>query len=366
MRSPIIVLIIAVSGLLCLPVQNSAAPAGLSQERIDAVLQELGVEKDKWNQGADILKSALKIDPGDADAAAKLAILRLNFEDHYELSSIRRQLSDAVKVGVPEPEALDLWLSLNPTETELQKMRQALQAPAMDGEAVDPWVTMGLARVLMGLGNHKEGRRLLVPLFETDDVTTRNQARLYAAISNFEDGELEKEGITLYDEMIEELDAETEKNLRAQTLIIATDREKEEYANLELEQKADFYRAFWKKRDTFPMSDVSERLPDHYRRIRIALDKFGLESNGAGYFTQKKQYLDLTAKEEIFRPDELWTAWQEQSYWIDPRGIMYIRHGKPDRVVRNMSSAQIETWIYIDTTVCEEMPEAYKDVADVV
>ncbi len=109
------------------------------------------------------------------------------------------------------------------------------------------------------------------------------------------------------------------------------------------EQWTDFFRIFWGRRDPNPLTPVNERMFEHYRRLREA------ESN----YTIKNPYSRLWNSRDYYRHVSLQTigAIYEKNattYDYDPdlfygrnrelmlgqRGLLYIRHGQPDEIIR--------------------------------
>lgn len=97
---------------------------------------------------------------------------------------------------------------------------------------------------------------------------------------------------------------------------IATKEEVDEWrALISIEEKLEFLRTFWKRRDPNPVDQVNERLVEHYRRLAAVRTK----------------YRKVT------------------SPWYDDRGRIYLRLGKPDQVCLGRPKASIkdnETWFY--------------------
>lgn len=81
------------------------------------------------------------------------------------------------------------------------------------------------------------------------------------------------------------------------------------------EEKLQFLRTFWKKRDPNPIDPVNQRLIEHYRRLDFARQSYG----------------------RPLKP------------WYDDRGLIYIRLGKPDRVYYGKPKQDVkenESWLY--------------------
>ena len=94
--------------------------------------------------------------------------------------------------------------------------------------------------------------------------------------------------------------------------------------------------AFWGRRDVVEARDVGERLAEHYRRWFYARRSFRLVS--------RHRHYDIT---EVYRTKQV---------EFDDRGVIYLRHGEPDRRARFICSeaegpngegcAANESWLY--------------------
>ncbi|MGE0354867.1 MAG: GWxTD domain-containing protein [Gemmatimonadales bacterium] len=87
-------------------------------------------------------------------------------------------------------------------------------------------------------------------------------------------------------------------------------------------------RDFWTSRDRLDLRPEGDRLRVHYRRIHYARLHYGLEINRR-YYASGDAYRSGNAE-------------------IDDRGIIYIRHGAPDRLISAplFATAPNETWVY--------------------
>jgi GWxTD domain-containing protein len=101
-------------------------------------------------------------------------------------------------------------------------------------------------------------------------------------------------------------------------------------------ERAAWLDDFWNKRDIVQARDVGERLAEHYRRWFYARHNFRLVS--------RHRHYDIT---EVYRPKQA---------EFDDRGMIYIRHGEPDRRARFLcrepeepngeGCAANESWLY--------------------
>ncbi|MBX7150287.1 GWxTD domain-containing protein [bacterium] len=80
-------------------------------------------------------------------------------------------------------------------------------------------------------------------------------------------------------------------------------------------EKLQFLKTFWKKRDPNPIDPVNQRLIEHYKRLTYARQSYG----------------------RPLKP------------WYDDRGLVYVRLGKPDRVYFGKPKQDVrenESWLY--------------------
>jgi GWxTD domain-containing protein len=81
------------------------------------------------------------------------------------------------------------------------------------------------------------------------------------------------------------------------------------------EEKLEYLKIFWKKRDPNPIDQVNQRLVEHYKRLIFARDNYS----------------------KAFAP------------WYDDRGLIYVKLGKPDKVYYGKPEEGIkenESWFY--------------------
>ena len=100
--------------------------------------------------------------------------------------------------------------------------------------------------------------------------------------------------------------------------------------------RARWLDAFWSRRDVAEARDVGERLAEHYRRWFYARRSFRLVS--------RHRHYDIT---EVYRTKQV---------EFDDRGVIYLRHGEPDRRARFVcrdaeqangeGCAANESWLY--------------------
>ncbi|KPK02188.1 MAG: hypothetical protein AMS20_12410 [Gemmatimonas sp. SG8_28] len=109
---------------------------------------------------------------------------------------------------------------------------------------------------------------------------------------------------------------------------LATDEELATFDTLRHEERAPWVRAFWSQRDIADVRAPGERLREHQRRYLHARERYALMSRHRRY-----------SFENPFRTDQ---------QVFDDRGVVYLRHGEPDRVA-TLSGPGVdpnESWLY--------------------
>jgi hypothetical protein len=129
-----------------------------------------------------------------------------------------------------------------------------------------------------------------------------------------------------------------------------------------------FIKKFWRSRDPDPISQENPRLSIHYARLLEAQGNYSSpvyersplsRNHGAG---QGPQY-DPTAPLADFpfvQPNPKFK--RPSGYQLAPRGILYLRHGPPDRIVHGSSpktGGDSETWYYGNSSFTFESQQGY-------
>jgi GWxTD domain-containing protein len=93
--------------------------------------------------------------------------------------------------------------------------------------------------------------------------------------------------------------------------------------------RAEWLRGFWRRRDLSDARAPGERLAEHYRRYFVALERYRL-------VTRHRRY-------DVANP------FRSQQRVFDDRGIIYLRHGEPDRraTFAHVDVDPNESWLYL-------------------
>jgi GWxTD domain-containing protein len=114
---------------------------------------------------------------------------------------------------------------------------------------------------------------------------------------------------------------------------IVTAEELRQYRSLtSIAEARKFFAEFWTKRNPFPAQSVNVRIGEHYRRLVYAEDHyqyFGRKTYAHGF---DNDVFQLTFSETYYLNEE-----------FDDRGVIYVRHGAPDRKIVTSNDGKIPT-----------------------
>lgn len=257
-----------------------------------------------------------------ADALSRLICLTPDYRDAYTLwrEKIRdkneeeiRQVDSCLEEYIAQyPEKGIWWLDLAWDNFRLREVERAFEA---------------LEKLEKAFPEHKPAERLLLKArcsLESGD--TLGFENLYALSL-----QMAKE----YDDF-EKIYQETEP--------VFSSRESREWRTLKTPSEKDaFIRSFWKKRDPDPVSSHNERLINHYVRLREA-ENYYTQLFPHSRFQSSRDYRRLTRTLNLF-----WN--RSTQLTLDQRGLLYLRHGPPDRLVQ-MDDFELkikdpnELWLY--------------------
>jgi GWxTD domain-containing protein len=155
-------------------------------------------------------------------------------------------------------------------------------------------------------------------------------------------------GQAVYEAILDRLDETSAEILYRDIAVLVSQQEAERYQTLAMEQRAEFFRRFWKERDPVPVREVNLRLAEHYRRVARALAEYPLHSTGNGYFTDRDEFLRDSPKVPYYDSTVVFEKARATRYWLDHRGMILLQHGEPDSKLgprRYGSGYSSESWI---------------------
>ncbi len=243
------------------------------------------------------LRHVLELDPGFAQATIELAQLALATRNKDELTEAR----DAVKTALSAHASSELAIMLADLAVALADP-DAAETAANAVAATTPDSSVAL---------HVIGSVFMrVPGQET-------------------------RGTTAYLVGIEKLTPAGAARYHDDVAFIASDLERTQWADAldskTIDKRRDWVRGFWNVRAARSAVPVEERIVEHYRRLDVALSKY--------YRSQKRGAPE--AHSVLLEP-------QSERLPFDDRGIVYVRYGKPDQVIRTNAAGlhPNETWLY--------------------
>lgn len=109
------------------------------------------------------------------------------------------------------------------------------------------------------------------------------------------------------------------------------------------EQWTEFFRIFWLRRDTDPLTPVNERLFEHYRRLKDAEEKYAINNPYSKIWKSRDRYRHSSQLAEMhiynnsglpnyqeYDPDLFFR--RNRDLLLGQRGLLYVRHGQPDEI----------------------------------
>lgn len=224
------------------------------------------------------------------------------------------------------PAALELTELVLSTRNKdaLKKTRDALMKIPERTSAV----TVALTRIQSALGD-VAGAESTAAALANDASPMGLRARAEALLR--QPGKAEA-GAKAYFQGIEKLDEAAAAAYFEDVRIVATERELQTWEQGDLNAKRAWLRSFWDVRAAASGITVGERIAEHYTRLADAQSRFRRVgkrgSTPGGVLLQKK-----------FDAEQL---------PFDERGLMYVRHGEPEKVLRTTSIdlRPNESWVY--------------------
>lgn len=159
---------------------------------------------------------------------------------------------------------------------------------------------------------------------------------------------------------------------RAHLAWTATTGELEEWDGLPPGSRPDWLRAYWGRRDVAGGWPAGERLAEHYRRFEHAWEHFAVtlpvvgRSRMSTRTASDETRADQRIVERVLRGEPSGDddfdgyvamlhaaglggplrAYRTEQTLFDDRGVIWIRHGKPDRAARSTGGEALEVWAY--------------------
>jgi GWxTD domain-containing protein len=246
-------------------------------------------------------------------------------------SRARRALKRALELDAQlQPAVLELAeLALRDQDRgELRDAREALIRASRNG-AVAPRIATALANVEASLGNLDAATAAAdVALVESPGDASAIHARAIAMLRQTDNHD---DGARAYFAAVDQLTPDAADAFFHDVIAIVTDAERAAWNGADVARRAEWLKDFWTLRAARSGVSIAERLAEHYRRLAFVRLKYRRKSlRGAD---PGEALLHVPAGDKLE---------------YDDRGIIYIRHGKPDEIVSSLSVnlRPNETWVY--------------------
>lgn len=261
-------------------------------------------------------------------------LARLRGESELDFPELREEIASVLGQGRPTSassasfhDAFEVWLALNPSEDELDERLDRLEGRS------EPVLRWQRAELRLRLGEPGQALSNDLAQLEPDEPwlrarVRRARARAYYQLSS--DGP----GQAVYGQMLDDLDEPAAQLLYRDISVLLDADERSRYEGLSLEDKLQFFRTFWTQRHPVPTQRVNPRIGEHYRRLAHVLREYPLQSNGGGYFTDPEVFKEHSPELPYYDPEVLFAHGRASRFWLDHRGLVYLRHGEPDRQMR--------------------------------
>ncbi len=258
-----------------------------------AFARVLGI--DTRSRAERLLEGLVEADPGFAPAAVALAHAAAAARDADRLERVRSVLSDLVEHA--DSADAETWLALATVHNALDHPDAAVAAARRALAAAD--------------GPDHEALHLLV------QALLRSPGR-------------EAEATALWLRMVEDADEAVLQRMFDRLAMVATETEIVRWQAADVARRRAMLSAFWDVRAAFAGVTVPERFAAHERRI----------AHARMHFARRRQWGAPPADALLLqRPDLPY----------DDRGVIYVRHGPPARVIRTAPRGALpynETWVY--------------------
>jgi hypothetical protein len=219
---------------------------------------------------------------------------------------------------------LDRLASILRDSTITRQVLEALRESAVVSEDSRLWLALG--RYERSAGSSEKAMKALERYAESGENS--DLARLEMARTWLTAGDAR--GDSVYFEAALSNDSFAIAGLRSDLESVAQEMELSQFDQVEGPERQAFLQKFWNDRARRDLREPGERLREHYRRLGYARKNFSLPINRR-YYSLRDLYRAPTNE-------------------IDDRGVIYIRHGKPDKLVAPNLYGLLpnESWLYQD------------------
>ncbi|MEA2062407.1 MAG: GWxTD domain-containing protein, partial [Gemmatimonadota bacterium] len=307
--------------------------------------------KNKWD-AVDEYRLAAKIDPACCEAYYALAQTGLELQETTGYRTAAKALAQLICLDPEYRDAYSLWREkiLDKTSDELRSTCLCIENFLADNPGKGHlWLDIAYDRFKL---DEVESTLETLANLERDQPRHKPQERfLLRARCRLALGDT----LEFEDNYGKALEAAQEEGDHSRLLIeaapIFNSWEREIAEKLKgVTNCAQFLRAFWKRRDPDPISPANERMITHYTRLR-EVEKQYFQFNPNSLFNSSRIYHRLLSPKSSvydYDPDLFFDRSRQLS--LDPRGLLYLRHGQPDEVRSSLTgwgrNDPMELWVY--------------------
>ncbi len=230
-----------------------------------------------------------------------------------DFADARRAMERALKLDAHFAPAAIVLAQLAVKERDrdqLYKAMDALRPIAMDPAGPED-AKLAFAQVYLAMGETRAAGNVAGPLASPPDALAEAKHTFAVALLNSPGDEAK--GAAMYFQTVASMTPAVEAKLFEEVRYIATPRELAAWDSAGYAQRQLWFRDFWEMRAGLSGVTLAERLAEHYRRLSTALDRYARVSDGPqpGYTLEDKR----------------------DPAPLDDRGVIYLRHGEPFRVI---------------------------------
>ncbi len=305
----------------------------------------------EWNRSKKHFLAVMKQDSTFRDVLLQYAILlqyRHKFDD--AIRAAQRQI--LVRPDLVEPQIrifrIYQYFIFQDVDRDLINLENTLSS----GEIIE-WLEkqpydharFAIAEKYRSMGEYKPAATVLNDMLQTPLIMPRQA--IYLSLARIHYAQLQAEKAESYFwRAVDEMDDDVDAGIVFQDVkYIQTDHEYAEYQTCStIEEKKAFFRHLWTKRDPTPIAAINYRLSEHYHRLLYA----------------EKNYIYRGFRSRFSQVDRMSYIHYPASYKLNEefndKGLIYIRHGKPDeQVVNQGEDVPVESWMYYETATAPKM-----------
>jgi len=300
-------------------------------------------------QAAAEYRLALQADPASRQALYALAETGFALEETQGYRLAARTLVRLICIDPGYRDAYRLWRDkiLDQTEDELRKAGACIETWLETHPDTALW-RLDLARDRFRLGEFEHALATLEDIARIDSVSRLAERKLLQARCLLELGDSPGFESSYFRALAEAESVEDFDCVLAEAETIFTPQESQAYEQLKsVEEMAAFWRKFWHSRDPDPLTLHNERLVTHYLRLHQAQKYYRMNFPHSRFQTSREYFRLVSPMSYVYDYDPDIFFNRSRSLTIDQRGLMFIRHGPPDRMTRQVTwSNPMEIWYY--------------------